>query len=68
MPPTRRDLSIAVDVGDSAEDLGGWRLTDAEANQLRGRVYATLHQGSAHQWAAGGDEKLPPDMESTRRR
>ena len=27
-------------------------LTDAEANQLRDRAYAALHQGSAHQWAA----------------
>jgi phenylalanyl-tRNA synthetase alpha chain len=27
-------------------------LTDADANQLRDRVYAALHQGSAHQWAA----------------
>jgi phenylalanyl-tRNA synthetase alpha chain len=27
-------------------------LTDAEANQLRDRVYAALHQGSVHQWAA----------------
>jgi phenylalanyl-tRNA synthetase alpha chain len=27
-------------------------LTDAEANQLRDRVYAALHQGSADQWAA----------------
>jgi phenylalanyl-tRNA synthetase alpha chain len=27
-------------------------LTDAEANQLRDRIYAALHQGSAHQWAA----------------
>ncbi len=27
-------------------------MTDAEANGLRDRVYAALHQGSAHQWAA----------------
>ena len=27
-------------------------LTDEEANQLRDRAYAALHQGSAHQWAA----------------
>ena len=26
-------------------------LTDGEANQLRDRIYAALHQGSAHQWA-----------------
>lgn len=27
-------------------------LTDAEANDLRDRVYAALHQGGAHQWTA----------------
>ncbi|RZQ65983.1 hypothetical protein [Amycolatopsis suaedae] len=27
-------------------------LTDAEANRLRDRVYAALHQGTVHQWAA----------------
>ena len=27
-------------------------LTDEEANRLRDRVYAALHQGSVHQWAA----------------
>jgi phenylalanyl-tRNA synthetase alpha chain len=27
-------------------------LTDEEANQLRDRIYAALHRGSAHQWAA----------------
>jgi phenylalanyl-tRNA synthetase alpha chain len=26
-------------------------LTDAEANELRDRIYAALHQGSAHEWA-----------------
>lgn len=106
MPPIARDLSIAVDAGDTAEDLGdrvraalGDRagavetvavlsetghdalpaaarariglapgqhnllvrvvlrdvertLTGAEANDLRDRIYAALHRGSAHQWAA----------------
>ncbi len=28
-------------------------LTDGEANQLRDEVYAALHEGEAHQWAAG---------------
>ena len=28
-------------------------LTDAEANRLRDEVYAALHRGTAHQWAAG---------------
>ena len=27
-------------------------LTDDEANGLRDRIYAALHRGSAHQWAA----------------
>jgi phenylalanyl-tRNA synthetase alpha chain len=106
MPPVRRDLSVAVQADDTAEDLGdrvrealgpdadaveevgvlaqtpyrrlppeararlgirpgqknllvrvvlrhlGRTLTDQEANQLRDRIYAALHQGSAHQWAA----------------
>ena len=29
-------------------------LTDADANLLRDRVYAALHEGSVHQWAAAG--------------
>lgn len=106
MPPTSRDLSIAVDAGDTSEDLGdrvraalGERadvvesvevvaetshdalpanarariglapgqknllvrvvlrdldrtLTTPEANALRDRIYAALHRGTAHQWAA----------------
>jgi phenylalanyl-tRNA synthetase alpha chain len=28
-------------------------LTDREANALRDRVYAAIHQGTAYQWAAG---------------
>ncbi|GAA4023778.1 hypothetical protein GCM10022247_55250 [Allokutzneria multivorans] len=28
-------------------------LSDAEANELRDRVYAAVHRGSAHQWALG---------------
>ncbi|MFC9994199.1 hypothetical protein [Nocardia sp. NPDC127526] len=105
MPAIRRDLSVAVDRDDRAEDLGdrvrdalgpdadqvesveirtrtpcsqlppqalrrlGARpdqqnvllavvlrhltrtLTDHEANQLRDRIYAAVHQGAAHQWA-----------------
>jgi phenylalanyl-tRNA synthetase alpha chain len=27
-------------------------LTDEEANRLHDRIYAALHHGSAHQWAA----------------
>jgi phenylalanyl-tRNA synthetase alpha chain len=30
-------------------------LTDAEANALRDRVYAAIHQGSRHQWAVRAD-------------
>ncbi|GLW57039.1 hypothetical protein [Kitasatospora phosalacinea] len=106
LPAVRRDLSVAVDGADLAEDLGdrvrdalgadadcvetvevlsstpcrvlppqalarlGARpdqhnllvkvvlrdlhrtLTDADANALRDRVYAALHQGTAHQWAS----------------
>ena len=108
MPAATRDLSIAADAGDTAEDLGdrvraalGERaqavesvavvshtahdalpaaarariglapgqhnllvrvvlrdlertLTAAEANELRDRIYAALHRGAAHQWAARG--------------
>lgn len=106
MPPIRRDLSVAVDASDTAEDLGdrvrdalgpnaaqveaveilsrtaysalppaararlGARegqdnvlvrlvlrdlertLTDHDANVLRDRIYAAIHRGATHQWAA----------------
>ncbi|GAA2111360.1 hypothetical protein GCM10009759_53320 [Kitasatospora saccharophila] len=106
LPAVRRDLSVAVDGADLAEDLGdrvrdalgadadcvesveilsatpcrdlppqalarlGARpdqhnllvkvilrplertLTDADANLLRDRVHAALHQGTVHQWAS----------------
>jgi phenylalanyl-tRNA synthetase alpha chain len=106
MPPVRRDLSVAVDADEAAEELGdrvrealgpdadaveevavlaetgyeqlpapavarlGIRqgqknvlvrvvlrhlertLTDEEANRLRDRIYAALHRGTSHQWAA----------------
>jgi phenylalanyl-tRNA synthetase alpha chain len=106
MPSVRRDLSVAVDAHEAAEDLGdrvrealgpdadaveevivlaetgyeqlpaqavarlGIRrgqknvlvrvvlrhlertLTDEEANRLRDRIYAALHRGTRHQWAA----------------
>jgi phenylalanyl-tRNA synthetase alpha chain len=106
MPPVTRDLSIAVDADDTAEDLGdrvraalGDRassvedvaiasttphdelppaararlglapgqvnllvrvvlrdldrtLTADEANELRDRIYAALHRGAVHHWAA----------------
>jgi phenylalanyl-tRNA synthetase alpha chain len=29
-------------------------LTGQEANSLRDRIYAAIHQGSAHQWAGPG--------------
>jgi phenylalanyl-tRNA synthetase alpha chain len=105
MPAIRRDLSVAVNAGDLAEDLGDRvrdalgaaaacvesvqiqqrtrcaalpaqarnrlgaspehdnllvrvvlrdlerTLTDQEANQLRDRIYAAIHQGAARQWA-----------------
>jgi phenylalanyl-tRNA synthetase alpha chain len=28
-------------------------LTDGEANSLRDRIYAAVHQGTRHEWAAG---------------
>jgi phenylalanyl-tRNA synthetase alpha chain len=113
MPPIARDLSIAVDAGDTVEDLGdrvraalGDRaaavesvavvtrtdhdalpaaarariglapgqhnllvrvvlrdlertLTAAEANALRDRIYAALHRGAAHQWAARAGQVTP---------
>lgn len=108
LPAVRRDLSVAVDAGDDAEDLGDRvrdalgddadaieavevlsatahddlpepararlglgptqknllvrlvlrpfdrTLTDAEANELRDRVYAALHQGAVMTWAVDG--------------
>lgn len=108
LPAVRRDLSVAVDADDDAEDLGDRvrdalgddadaiesvevlsttahddvpeaartrlglgpsqknllvrlvlrpfdrTLTDAEANELRDRVYAALHQGAVMTWAVDG--------------
>jgi phenylalanyl-tRNA synthetase alpha chain len=34
-------------------------VTDAEANRLRDRVYAALHQGTHHEWAAAGSGTTP---------
>jgi hypothetical protein len=34
-------------------------LTGAEANRLRDRVYAALHQGTDHEWAAAGSGTTP---------
>jgi phenylalanyl-tRNA synthetase alpha chain len=31
-------------------------LTDAEANSLRDRIYAAIHQGSRHQWATAAGQ------------
>jgi phenylalanyl-tRNA synthetase alpha chain len=33
-------------------------LTDAQANDLRDRIYARLHRGTAWQWANGRDRRL----------
>jgi phenylalanyl-tRNA synthetase alpha chain len=33
-------------------------LTDEEANQIRDRVYAALHHGSVHHWAAPSHQAL----------
>ncbi|RPE36370.1 PheS-related mystery ligase SrmL [Kitasatospora cineracea] len=119
LPAVRRDLSVAVDGADLAEDLGdrvrdalgadadrvetvevlaatpcrdlppqalarlGARpdqhnlllkvvlrdlhrtLTDAEANALRDRVYAALHQGTAHQWATAPAAPTAPTAPTT---
>jgi phenylalanyl-tRNA synthetase alpha chain len=36
-------------------------LTDAQANDLRDRVYARLHRGTAWQWASDRDRRVPSD-------
>jgi phenylalanyl-tRNA synthetase alpha chain len=48
--PEQKNLLVRVVVRDHERTL-----TDADANRLRDRVYAALHAGTAHQWAA----KLP---------
>jgi phenylalanyl-tRNA synthetase alpha chain len=47
--PGQRNLLVRVVLRDLERTL-----TDAEANSLRDRVYAAIHQGSHHQWAAAG--------------
>jgi phenylalanyl-tRNA synthetase alpha chain len=37
-----------------------WTLTDAQANDLRDRIYVRLHHGTAWQWASGTDH--PSDI------
>jgi hypothetical protein len=46
-PPHQKNLLVRVVLRHLERTL-----TDEEANQLRDRAYAALHQGSAHQWAA----------------
>jgi phenylalanyl-tRNA synthetase alpha chain len=45
--PDQHNLLVRVVLRDLARTL-----TDPEANRLRDRSYAAIHQGSAHQWAA----------------
>jgi len=49
MAPGQKNLLVRVVLRDLARTL-----TDAEANQLRDRVYAAIHRGTAYQWASGG--------------
>jgi phenylalanyl-tRNA synthetase alpha chain len=37
-------------------------LTDAEANALRDRVYAVIHEGSVYQWAARSGAHVPRSL------
>jgi phenylalanyl-tRNA synthetase alpha chain len=46
--PGQKNVLLRVVLGDLDRTL-----THPEANALRDRIYAALHQGSAHQWAAG---------------
>jgi phenylalanyl-tRNA synthetase alpha chain len=45
--PDQHNLLVRVVLRDLARTL-----TDPEANRLRDRIYAAIHQGSARQWAA----------------
>ncbi|MFI1917803.1 hypothetical protein [Nocardia sp. NPDC020380] len=44
--PTQKNLLIRITLRRLDKTL-----TDEEANNLRDRIYATLHQGTTHQWA-----------------
>jgi phenylalanyl-tRNA synthetase alpha chain len=48
MGPGQKNVLLRVVLRDLARTL-----THAEANALRDRIYAALHRGSVHQWAAG---------------
>ena len=37
-------------------------LTDEQANQMRDRIYAALHQGTAHQWQHDRERPTPPTL------
>jgi phenylalanyl-tRNA synthetase alpha chain len=48
MPPVRRDLTRT--------------LTTAQANELRDRIYAGLHEGARHEWSTALSPRRPaPD-------
>jgi phenylalanyl-tRNA synthetase alpha chain len=46
--PEQRNLLVRVVLRDLDRTL-----TDSEANEMRDRIYAALHRGTAHEWAAG---------------
>ena len=41
-------------------------LTNEAANALRDRIYLAIHQGTEHQWAAGGNVGRPLITSGTR--
>jgi len=45
--PTQRNLLVRVTLRHPTRTL-----TDEEANRLRNAIYAAIHEGSAHEWAA----------------
>ncbi|HVT75583.1 MAG TPA: hypothetical protein VHD87_01025, partial [Acidimicrobiales bacterium] len=49
MRPGQKNVLVRIVLRDLERSL-----TDEEANDLRDRVYAALHCGSAHEWAGTG--------------
>jgi phenylalanyl-tRNA synthetase alpha chain len=49
MGPGQKNLLVRIVLRDLRRTL-----TDSEANQLRDRIYAALHRGKRHEWAAPG--------------
>jgi phenylalanyl-tRNA synthetase alpha chain len=62
MQPGQKNVLVRIVIRDLARTL-----TSEEANRLRDAVYASLHEGSAWQWADGPPSDAKPELIGTSR-